>query len=298
MKIIFHSSRKIKLETPGKINLTLEVLSKRPDGYHNIRSLISTLKIYDTVTLTLKKKRGPKKIIINCDKPTVPLGEKNNCYKAAEKFFQETRKDYLKQQSLIIEIKKKIPLANGLGGSATDAAAVIFGLDKLFNCKSSSKKLFEIASLVGSDVPALLHEGIVLIEGRGEKVKTVSTVPFPYPMLIAVSPKRHFTKKSYLSYRPLLSEKKRKNISQEFLACFKRKRLENCLNMLYNDLELTKNTNCLLVNKIKQSFKATGAVASLMSGSGFSVFAFYSNKNQLEKSYRILRSKYELLKII
>jgi 4-diphosphocytidyl-2-C-methyl-D-erythritol kinase len=161
---------------PAKINLTLEVLKKRPDGFHEIRSVVQTLSFGD------KLKIGPApRLEIKCNLPQWSLA-KSLVAKAVSLLRNSTGAS----QGALIEIEKRIPLSSGLGGDSSDAAAVLRGLNLLWNLKLSLRDLINYATQLGSDVPLFLYGGTVLMEGRGEKIRPLR--PMPHMTVIIVIP--------------------------------------------------------------------------------------------------------------
>jgi len=161
---------------PAKINLTLEVLKKRPDGYHEIRSVVQTISFGDKL-----KFQSGFKVEFKCDLPGWSA-QKSLVSKAVSLLRNTTGSG----QGAVIEIEKRIPLSSGLGGDSSDAAAVLRGLNLLWNLKLSLRDLINLAAQIGSDVPLFLYGGTLLIEGRGEKVRPLR--PMPHMTVILLEP--------------------------------------------------------------------------------------------------------------
>jgi len=161
---------------PAKINLTLEALKKRPDGFHEIRSVVQTLSFGDN----LRFQSNPR-MEIKCNLPEWSAA-KSLISKAVNLLKNTTRSN----QSALIEIEKRIPFSSGLGGDSSDAAAVLRGLNLLWNLKLSLRDLINIAAQLGSDVPLFLYGGTVLIEGKGEKIRPLR--PMPHMTIIMLVP--------------------------------------------------------------------------------------------------------------
>ena len=155
----------IKVLAPAKINLTLDVTGKRPDGYHDIMTIMQSVDLYDTITIT---DNDSGQITISCNYDGVPCDEKNICYKAAEKFFIATRNE---GQGVHIDIDKVIPTQAGLAGGSTDGAAVLMGLNRMFDAFLSPAELHEIAEKIGADVPFCLEGGTKYATGIGTKLQ-------------------------------------------------------------------------------------------------------------------------------
>ncbi len=155
----------------AKVNLTLDVLDKREDGYHNIKSIMQTISLRDDIQIDLGT---GKPWVIHCDKEDVPTDESNLCWKAAKRFFETVGKD---PDGLEITITKRIPMQAGLGGGSADAAAVLRALNRHYNMPLSLPALAELGSAVGSDVPFCVLCGTAVVEGRGERVRRLPDMP-------------------------------------------------------------------------------------------------------------------------
>ncbi len=152
---------------PAKINLSLKILGRRDDGFHEIETLIAPISLYDEIRID--KARPGKGIEFRCDDPLVPQGDDNLAVHAAKAFFQTTKID----AAISIELKKKIPHGAGLGGGSSDAASVLLALNELFDAKLSPDALAEMAAPIGSDVPFFVFQSAALCRGRGEIVMPV-----------------------------------------------------------------------------------------------------------------------------
>ncbi len=160
----------------AKINITLEVLKKRADGFHEIRSIVQTIDFCDK----LRFQAGPR-LDIKCNLPEWSAS-KSLVSKAVDLLRNTTGS----RQGAVIEIEKRIPLSSGLGGDSSDAAAVLRGLNLLWNLKLSLRDLISLGAQLGSDVPLFLYGGTVLVEGRGEKVRPLR--PMPHMTVVLLSP--------------------------------------------------------------------------------------------------------------
>ncbi|MGN1138461.1 MAG: 4-(cytidine 5'-diphospho)-2-C-methyl-D-erythritol kinase, partial [Ruminococcus sp.] len=158
---------KIKVKAPAKINLSLDVIKKRPDGYHDVAMVMQSVSLYDYVTV---ETNDTDKINIFCDYPDVPCDERNIAYKACQAFF-----DYVKMDinGVDVTIEKNIPTQAGLAGGSADGAAVIVALNKLFDTHLKSKELCEIGSKIGADVPFCIVGGTKLAKGTGTDLENI-----------------------------------------------------------------------------------------------------------------------------
>ncbi len=160
---------KFSLNAYAKINLGLDVLDLRPDGFHNIKSVFQTISLHDTIDLTVSDGNGS--ISLACSSDTIPSDDSNLVWKAARTFLKHTQI----KVDVHIDLMKNIPTEAGLGGGSSDAAAVLTGLSKL---TGNGIDLFSLALTLGSDVPFFLQGGAALIEGRGDVVSPIPVIPF------------------------------------------------------------------------------------------------------------------------
>ena len=162
---------KIKVAAPAKINLTLEVLNKRDDGFHNIKSIMQAISLYDYLSFTIED-AAETKIILTGNSDKIPYDNKNLVYKAVEKFLEKAQ---IKNKKIEVYIEKNIPVEAGLAGGSTDAASAFFALNKLFNFVLSSNEIQELCASLGSDLNFCLQGGTALCTGRGENIKKINT---------------------------------------------------------------------------------------------------------------------------
>src|SRR5262249_44190259 len=152
---------------PAKINLSLKILGRRNDGFHELETLIAPISLYDEIRID--KGRPGNGIRFRCDDPSIPQGDDNLAVRAAKAFFETTRIE----SAISIEVKKKIPHGAGLGGGSSDAASVLLALNDLFDAKLSREALAEMAEPIGSDVPFFVFQSAALCKGHGEMVMPV-----------------------------------------------------------------------------------------------------------------------------
>lgn len=187
---IFEES-KITLKACAKINLTLEVLGRRDDGYHDVASIMQTIDLYDTVTLV-----PSNEITVECDVPEL-ASEDNLAFKAARLLKEKSGTN----AGAHIRIDKSIPLAAGMGGGSSDAAATLVGLNEMWDLSLSQEALSEVAAELGSDVPFLLNGGTAIALGRGERIRSLP--PADLEWLVVLSPDIHLENKTATLYRSL-----------------------------------------------------------------------------------------------
>lgn len=267
----------ITLNCPAKINLSLDVIGKREDGYHDLKMIMQSVSLFDYVTL--EKNHGT--INISCDNNNIPLDKNNICYKAASKMMQK----YEIPGGLNICINKNIPVAAGLAGGSTDAAGVIEGINQLYELNLDLDEMMKIGLTVGADVPFCLNKGTALAEGVGEiitKLNGVSAWCVLAKPDIAVS-----TASVFGSFR---MDDVVKHPNTDMLIKFVNDgNLENLAENMVNVLETVTIKEYPIIFEIKNIMMEFDSLGSLMSGSGPTVFGLFQDKNKAEKCYHRLR---------
>lgn len=259
----------------AKINLSLDVLSKRPDGYHNISTIMQSLELYDTLYIAKRSEPG---IILKTNVPFLPTDSRNLVYKAAERFLHTADIS----TGVEIELDKRIPVAAGLAGGSSDAAATLLAMNKLFSVNLPMSTLEDIAASLGSDIPFCLHGGTCLATGRGEILTHLN--PFPHYYCILVKP--DFDVSTRMVYENLsLSSDLTHPDTDSMLAAISASDFDKALEFTGNLLE---NVTCELhpeISDIKATMLKLGAVASLMCGSGPTVFGIFKSRKHAETAY-------------
>jgi 4-diphosphocytidyl-2-C-methyl-D-erythritol kinase len=272
----------VRFFSPAKINLFLNVLKKRGDGYHAIETLFERLDFGDTVYLDRTSSRIELEIL---GREKVPNDSKNLAWRAA-RLLQETCRV---RQGVRIRIRKRIPVSAGLGGGSSNAATVLLGLNRLWNLGLPRKKLMVLGSKLGSDVPFFILEAPWAFgRGRGEILKPVA-VPAKKIWHVLIKPSFGIsTKDAYQGFVPGLTPKKA-NVKM-LLHSIHRGDSEALSKLLFNSLELTLNKRVKIILKIKKQLVDRGAYAALMSGSGSCVFGLFGSKQKARHAARRLKS--------
>lgn len=261
----------IIIGAPAKINVGLWVKHKRQDGFHEISSLMQSISLDDTLTLKEVSEPGIK---IYCDNPNVPTDETNLVYKAAKLFVDQYEID----PALAIYIEKKIPIAAGLAGGSTDAAATLIGLSRLYDRSVMFSDIMELASQIGSDVPFLLHGGLAIATGRGERLSFYDSPRKAYTVVVVVPSNIGIsTKWAYDNYVPGDNETKARAFDK-ILTAYQSGDIRALKNLVFNDLESVTLPATPEVGRIKQILNSTGEGLVLMSGSGPAVFGLFDDK--------------------
>ncbi|HDQ04055.1 MAG TPA: 4-(cytidine 5'-diphospho)-2-C-methyl-D-erythritol kinase [Deltaproteobacteria bacterium] len=257
----------MRILAPAKINLFLRVVRKRPDGYHDIFSLIHKISLYDELALTPK----PEGIILTCTDATLPTGKDNLVYRAAELIFSHVGYS----SGVEINLNKRIPPAAGLGGGSSDAAATLTALNKMFSFGLKKKTLLSLAEQLGADVPFFIFSDKAFAAGIGNQLKTCKNIPEFYVVLI--NPQFPLSTKTVYDNLNLRLTSKKINYSIPRLCA-----LGDVVRQLHNDLEEVSFKMHPQLGKLKQILLQHGALGALMSGSGPTVFGIFSD----EKSAR------------
>jgi 4-diphosphocytidyl-2-C-methyl-D-erythritol kinase len=254
----------------AKVNLVLKVIGKRPDGYHDIDSLMQTVDLADTVSL----RWGGSGITVTCSDPELE-GEANLAWKAASLASRKLKID----EGLRISITKRIPVAAGLGGGSTDAACVLAAIAERHGESEDPAWLAELALEVGSDVPYLLKGGLARVRGRGEIVEPLAPMK-PLHLAVATPPVQIRSSWAYQRYKlELTGEEKRSSIfSLDTVAADGQK----IAAALHNDLERAVFQSFPVIPRIKGILKEMGVLGVVMSGSGPSVLALARDEAQAE----------------
>jgi 4-diphosphocytidyl-2-C-methyl-D-erythritol kinase len=249
------------LSAPAKINYLLDVIGKRADGYHDLRMIMQRVNLCDKITLTLTNSPG---INVICNSKGAPDGPKNIAWKAARALLDLSEYD----SGVRIEIVKKIPVAAGLGGGSSDAASVLMGMNELLQLGLTEQILMETGCKLGADIPFFVFKKTALAEGIGEKLTSLPKVPKCWILL--VNPGIRIS--TAWVYRSLqLTSKKELNRLPEFFES-----IEDVVSILSNDLESVTIPAFPIIADIKARLMKLGAVGSMMSGSGSTVFGVFT----------------------
>lgn len=278
MRKLLGGKEMLYVKAPAKINLTLDVLYKRPDNYHEVEMIMTTIDLADHVGL---ESRRDGKIILHSSSGIIPEDDRNLAYQAA-KLLQNT---YNVQEGATITIDKEIPVAAGLAGGSSDAAATFIGLNKIWNLNLSIDTLAELGAQIGSDVPFCIYGGTALATGRGEKIKQLPTPPNCWVILakpkIGVSTAQIYGGLNLNNLEHPNTEQMIQSLEQSdyHLMC---KSLGNVL----------ESVTCKLypeVGIIKEQMLRFGVDAALMSGSGPTVFGLVDSESRLNRVYNGLK---------
>lgn len=288
------------LTAPGKINLHLEIIGDRADGYHELVMILQGIGLEDRIDLDAGSTQA---IHLHCEHPDVPLGPDNIAYKAAQLMCREYSQAYAQYGGLEITIDKKIPVAAGLAGGSTDAAAVLVGINLLWKLGLTQPELQTLASQLGSDIPFCLEGGTALALGRGEELSPLQGLDQATVILAKHRNLFVSTAWAYQSYRQRFGESyyqkpetievgKKQAHSADLVSAISQQDYLKIGQLLYNDLEKVVFPEYPKVEALKSAFQEEKEVlGAMMSGSGPTVFALCSATAKAQDIIENVRSK-------
>ena len=276
---------KISLKALAKINLGLDVVRRREDGYHEVRMVMQTIHLFDRLNIEKTKDAG---IRIKTNLFFLPVNENNLIYKAGKLLMDE----FNITEGVSVELDKRIPVAAGMAGGSTDAAAMLYGMNKIFDLGLSMQELKDRGVKIGADVPYCLMRGTALAEGIGEKLKSLPPM-IKCPVLIAKPQISVSTKFVYENLR--LDENTVHPDIDALIQDIKDKDLHEVCNHMGNVLETVTIPNYPIIDEIKKKMMNSGAIGAMMSGSGPTVFGLFEDEETAKKAYKEMK-KSELAK--
>lgn len=269
----------MRLRALAKINLGLDILGKREDGYHEVRMIMQTIQMYDVLDMKRVKKSG---ISLSVNYPYIPNDERNLVYKAAKLLMDE----FQIKEGVEIRLEKFIPVAAGMAGGSSDAAAALVGMNRLFKLGLSERDLMERAVNIGADVPYCVMRGTALAEGIGEKLTRITQVPECF-VLIGKPGVNVSTKTAYeslqldkLSYRPDIDG---------MIEDIERGDLLAMTEKMGNVFEPGITEKYPVIGEIRKLMEEHGALKAMMSGSGPTVFGIFDDRKKMEAAAAALR---------
>ena len=255
----------MKIKCPAKINLTLEIVGKRLDGFHNIKSIMQLISLYDYLTISTESATETQ-IELDGNSTEIPYNEKNLVYKACDLFLSTIGQ----KAKIKIFIEKNIPIAAGLAGGSTDAAGTLYGLNELFDRPLTTEKLHELCAKLGSDLNVCLEGGCLLATSRGEKIEKIKPIQAPVtlikPKKLGISAKEAYTKYAAKEFKP------QNNMTEKILDAIEKN--NDIKKFLYNDLEYAVFDDYSELQEIKSKLPQ-----SIMSGSGSTYFVLEELKS-------------------
>ena len=273
----------MRLRALAKINLGLDVVGKRADGYHEVRMIMQTIQMYDVLEIQKKEEPG---ISLTTNIPYVPTDERNLVYKAAKMLMDE----FHVKEGLSMNLEKFIPVAAGMAGGSSDAAAAFVGVNRLFGLGLSENDLMKRAVKVGADVPYCVMRGTALAEGIGEKLTRLPRLPHCY-VLVGKPGVNVSTKAAYESLRlddPAMVHPDIDGMVQ----AIRQNDLEGVISRMGNSFEPEIIRKYPVIQEIKDLMEEGGARKAMMSGSGPTVFGIFNEKEKMEQAAAALRESH------
>lgn len=272
---------KLQLKAYGKINLGLDVIRKRPDGYHDLEMIMQMVDVYDDVII---EKKAGEEIVVKADAAVLSNGKDNLAYMAVKMLFDE----FGIKSGVEITIHKRIPIAGGMAGGSSDCATTLIGINEMFNLGLSKQQLMERGVKLGADVPYCVLGGTAIARGIGEVLTPLPTPPQCH-VIIAKPPISVSTAYVYGHIRPD-EITKRPDIEQMTLA-IKEQDLNKLSDLLYNVMEEVTVSEYPVIEKLKSIMLENGALNSIMSGSGPTVFGLFDDREKAQAAMKALDSK-------
>ena len=265
---------KMELKALGKINLGLDVLGKRPDGYHDVRMVMQTIYLYDQITITKRKESG---IGLSTNLFYLPVNENNLAYRAAKLLMDE----FEIRSGVDIFLEKHIPVAAGMAGGSSNAAAVLYGINRMFDLGLSMEELMKRGVSLGADVPYCIMRGTVLAEGIGEILTPLPPMP-RCQIVVAKPPVSVSTKMVYekIDSRRIVEHPDIDGI----IEGLKEGDVTKIASRMGNVLEQVTEEEYPVIDKIKKLMNEDGAKGAMMSGSGPTVFGIFTEKSLAKKA--------------
>jgi len=284
---------RLVVETAAKVNLSLHVFGPRPDGYHDVETVLHTVGLWDRLHLTRLPEAG--RIVLEVNAAAVPPDESNLCCRAAALLAKHVRPS----SGVAIRLEKAIPVRAGLGGGSSDAAATLVGLARLWACQHEAEALPELAAQIGADVPFFLRGGCCLAQGRGDELSECRDIS---AWLVLVVPEsRLSTREAYETLARSGSAGPRNHRTDEAqgaLRAVEEGDVEALAAALHNDFEELDLPAMDRARRAKADIIAAGCLGACLSGSGSAVFGIASNREAAEQAAGLLREKWEWVKAV
>lgn len=273
--------KSVTLRAYAKINISLDVVGKREDGYHLLRSVFQGISLYDDIRVV--RQEGEQGISITCNLPYIPTDERNIVYKVAQAFFKEAG---IGNYSVAIDLQKKIPSGAGLGGGSADGAAVFSALCRLYEVSFSTARATEILTPLGADIPFFLYSGTMLAEGVGEILSPLPALPDCH--IVLAKPRAGANTKSIFTALAEAGIPAHPD-TDGVIEGLQKQDLHQIARSAGNVLENVTIPLCPPIQRLKDTLQQQGATLSLMTGSGSTVFGIFEEEKAARKAARILK---------
>lgn len=275
----------VTLRAYAKINLSLDVVGKREDGYHLLQSVFQGISLYDNVKVT--REDGAGGITIRCNLPYIPTDERNIVHKVAVAFFKAAG---IEQYQITIDIEKFIPTGAGMGGGSADGAAVFSALCRLYDRPFPTEEAIRLLTPLGADIPFFLFSGTMLAEGVGEILSPAP--PMPECCIVLVKPRASASTKEIFGKLHEVGIDRHPD-TQGVLNALAQKDLHALAKATGNVLENATIPLCPRIGLLKEQLAEQGAILSMMTGSGSTVFGIFSNEKNARKAMRMMHNQNE-----
>lgn len=279
----------IDLKSRAKVNLSIDVLGKREDGYHLVEMIMQTIDLYDKLKITEIEENS---ILIKSNSLDIPLNEDNIMYKAVNLL----KNQFNVEKGIEISIEKNIPVAAGMAGGSSNAAAVLVGLNKLWNLGLSESELKNIGLKLGADVPFCITGGSALAEGIGEELTNIKGLPEDLNILVCKPNIFVSTKEVYQSLN--MDKVKRRPKNKELIDALQKEDVKFISENMVNVLEEVTSLKYSEIGQIEDIMIKNKALGSMMSGSGPTVFGLFDNKDCAIKAKEDLQAKYNQVYLV
>lgn len=279
--------KQIKLNARGKINITLDVIRKREDGYHDLSMIMQTVNLCDNLSIKITNSGN---IEMTSNYSWLPCDERNLVYKAAALM----KEKYDIKEGISLHLDKNIPVAAGMAGGSSDCAATLIGIRNLLKINASDNELMALGKTLGADVPYCILRGTALAEGIGEKLTQLP--PFPDTTLLIAKPPINVSTATVFGSLDLSKVDKHPD-NKKMIELIKNKDLQGICDNMCNVLENVTVKNYPIIDTIKKAMIKNGAIGSLMSGSGPTVFGFFENYDMALNALKYIRSKHHIREI-
>lgn len=273
----------VRIEAPAKINLYLDILKRRSDGYHEVEMIMQTVSLFDVVTI---RKTDDCDISLTCTCKIADRPQNNTAYIAAEKFFAHTK---IENPGVNISVKKKIPQGAGLAGGSADASAILVGLDRLFSTGLPKNELAKIGEQIGADVPFCIFGGTMLATGTGTTLMPLFAIPKCW--IIIVKPSFSVSTKGAYEASDRCVSMPRFQTASRLISAIKAEDLHGIAKNLYNRFECVLNLG--EVAEIKEMLNKNGALNSCMTGTGSAVYGIFDDEEKAQICKKVLSAAYD-----
>ncbi len=263
----------LHLESPAKVNLRLEIMKKREDGYHELRTVLQKINLHDSLHFSLKKEKG---LSISTDHPGLPVGKRNLVYQAVQSILKKS--NYT--GGVFVEIEKRIPLGAGLGGGSSNAAIALKAMNQLLKINLPKKELMRMGLEIGADVPFFFFDGAAIASGIGEQLKKIE---LPELFYVLIYP--NFEVSTRWAYQNFILTKRQFHFNLHKLL----RTPQEMSRLLRNDLEEVVSRKYPQIGVMKEMLCAAGALGASMTGSGPTVFGVFSGEGGASEAYKKIK---------